>query len=54
MGSHRVRTSFERKQAQFAGIPWLKPRDCQDMISSYDGIVNIYINIYNPDNYTDE
>lgn len=25
-----------------------------DMISSYDSIVNLDINIYNPDNYTDE
>lgn len=25
-----------------------------DMISSYDNIVNLDINIYNPDNYTDE
>ena len=29
MGSRWIRTSFESKQAQFAGIPWFQPRECQ-------------------------
>lgn len=29
MGSLWIQTSPESKQAQFAGIPWFQPRECQ-------------------------
>ena len=37
MGSRWIWTDTpEPKQAQFAGLPWLKPRECHELIDDID------------------